>query len=287
MSVQQINGAGVANPCTDLVLQDPGKQAEQAANGAPLLEGCPALPNSLHELIVSHLNYSYEHVPLGSEWEFTLFKAEPGEATINTLCKRTGAACITHLDKIATLRHRFNTHLLVAPLADHHSFLGAVNRYFKIGGYRLEPQMALKLCENPCSIHVVNMPYSDEELQEALQSKNAQRIEMDDCNKLRNVCLKLPTVERVVISGTTFQTVDLRNCPQLKYLDCTVEEGVHPVKIDVRGLNCQVEASNIKGVTLHATIRGKEKTVQGSDKPLSKISLPRDEKPESKEGAQA
>jgi hypothetical protein len=271
MSVESTNGAGVVNSCTDLIPYVPREEALGLVN-VPLLEGCP-LPVGLQELVICHLNYESEFEPFDPNNPLSMFQenlksygvtriVEPGVATINSLCNRAAGK---HLGKITTLRHRFNTHMCLAPVQMHRELYPEVYPCdFKFGGCGLSPGRTLELCENPERIAVVGMTYSDEELQQTLRKINALEVVVGNCDQLRHISLQLPTVEKLRIIGTTFHTLDLRKCPKLKLLDCSSEGGVHPIKVDVRGLKCVVTAFNLHGVSLLATDdEGREISVQG------------------------
>ncbi len=293
MSVDSTNGAGVANSCTDLV---PYVSREKALGlevgpGAQLLAGCP-LPVGLQELVICHLDYACEYEPFDLERPLSMFDenpkmrgvtmmSQPGIATIDSLCKRAAGK---HLVNITNLRHRFNTHMCLAPVQMHRDLYPEVYpRDFKFGGCGLSAERALELCENPNRIAVVGMSYTDEQLQQTLQTKKPVELVVATCDQLRHISLQLPTVEKLRIIGSSFHTVDLRKCPKLRQLDCSTEGGAHPIKIDVRGLNCVVTAFNLKGTTLLATdLQGEEITLEG----LDLLNFPSmDQKPNSADGA--
>ncbi len=263
MSVRQVNGAGATNPCTDLVVREPAKQAEQATNGTPLLEGC-LLPGSLQAVAVSYLNYSHEawfpqNIPNLNA--LVKFNAAPEEATIDRLCKKAGGAW---LQVIKTCHNRPHcASVTIAPRKGQERLFSAINAQEDLG-FNLSPEQALLSCDQFTKLSIARMNYSDEELQKLLEGRTIDALKVYQCSKLKNLNLNLPHTRLLAVTGCNTPAIDARQWPNLTNL--IVTDAPRGTNIDVRGLDCTVyaQAAEQRRITIQGTdVQGKDIQKQG------------------------
>ncbi len=255
-----------ANLCTEIVPFE-----------APLLEGS-IFPMGVQEVITSFFSFSKEMEYVFDEAQGKIqgreVVAEPGEATIDALCRnRTEELFQTRMKNICALREVNCAYLtLVRPgILENQKLLpprpDENGLYNLVCGMDLSPEMALQRCTNPMAIHMMGLNYSGEELQRVLQSKKAKAVQLDGLElSTRNIKLTLPDLQTLGIGGVAFEALDVTQCPKLRELYVFMHQvNSRAIRIDTSGLNgCKVTATTQHPITLLATdAQGKEVVMQG------------------------
>lgn len=118
-------------------------------------------------------------------------------------------------------------------------------------------------------------PYSDDELHARLAklSDNLKYLTISWCNNLHHVNLNLPQVRHLYISGDKIETIDLRNCSDLKEVYAR-SKNAGGCQVNLRGLkDCLVQTSDLDSPikVLTTDVQGKEITVEVGDVPYTTI----------------